>query len=153
MALKKFPFIKKTPGIKGIGRKIKIISPGGMKVNVGSGYIIGISRLRLDKFIIGMATDAGTKIIKEKVLDVFLKNDIWHVKTKKRTIKTKLLIGADGVNSLVRKKVLGSHKRENLTLAYGYFVKGLEKEITTMKFLKEKKGYIWVFPRAIFLPR
>ncbi|MCK4634451.1 MAG: geranylgeranyl reductase family protein [Candidatus Aenigmarchaeota archaeon] len=148
LALKKFPIIKKTPGMKGIGKKMRIISHSGKETKIGSGYMIGISRLRLDKFILDAAVSAGTHLIEKRVLDVNNKNGVWHVKTKNKVFKTKLLIGADGVNSIVRKKVLGSHKKENLTLTYGYFAKGLEKEVTLMKFLKDKMGYIWIFPRG-----
>jgi geranylgeranyl reductase family protein len=148
LALKKFPIIKKTAGPKGIGRKIRIISPNGREAKIGTGYTIGISRLILDKHILDMATSKGAKTIEERVIGIKNKKDFWIVKTKNREFKTKLLVGADGVNSLVRREVLGPHDKENLTMTYGYFVKGVEKELTLMKFLKNINGYIWLFPRG-----
>lgn len=148
LALRKFPIIKKVPIKKGIGRRIRLISPGGFEANVGTGYCIGISRLHLDKYILKTAVKEGAKLIEERVTDVKESKGFWLVKTKKRTIKAKIIIGADGVNSLVRKKLIGPIPRKNLSFAFGYFVKGLEKELTTMKFLKNEIGYIWVFPRG-----
>jgi geranylgeranyl reductase family protein len=148
LALKRFPLVKKTPGIKGIGRKIRLIAPSGREARVGSGYIIGISRLLLDKFLLDKAVESGAKLVKDRVVDIKNKGGVWEIKTSQGTKKTKLLIGADGVNSIVRRKVLGPFTKRNLTLTFGYFAKGLEKEITLMKFLKNRKGYLWVFPRG-----
>ncbi len=148
LALHKFPIIKKATDIKGIGRKIKIIAPSGSESKVGSGYLLGISRLKLDKFLLDLAINTGAIHIPEKVIDVIDKEDQWIVRTSNRAIKTKLLIGADGTNSIVRKKVIGPFNKKDITFTYSYLVKGAEKEVTTMKFLDGKQGYIWVFPRG-----
>jgi geranylgeranyl reductase family protein len=148
LALHKFPVIKKATDIKGIGRKIKIVAPSGSEFKVGSGYLLGVSRLKLDKYLLDIAIGAGVRHIPEKVINVFEEDNQWVVQTTSRTIKTKLLIGADGTNSLVRKKVIGPFDKKDITFTYGYLVKGAEKEVTTMKFLNGKQGYIWVFPRG-----
>jgi len=148
LALHKFPMIKKATDTKGIGRKIKIVAPSGFESNVGSGYLLGISRLKLDKYLLDIAVNAGVKHIPEKVLDVFEENNLWTIQTTNSIIKTKLIIGADGTNSLVRKKVIGPFNKKDITFTYGYLVKGAEKEVTTMKFLDGIQGYIWVFPRG-----
>jgi geranylgeranyl reductase family protein len=148
LALSKFPIIKKATKIKGIGRKIKIIAPTGAEFNVGSGYLLGISRLKLDRYLLDLAIQAGAIHIPEKVKGVFEEEDRWVVRTVNNTIKTKLLIGADGTNSIVRKKVIGPFDKKDITFTYGYLVKGIENEVTTMKFLDGKQGYIWVFPRG-----
>ncbi|MEM5812438.1 MAG: NAD(P)/FAD-dependent oxidoreductase, partial [Candidatus Aenigmatarchaeota archaeon] len=148
LALRKFPFIKKIDGVKGIGRKIRIISPVGTEAVIGKGFIMGISRLLLDKYILEMAKNEGAQLIEERVLDIKEKNNSWIIKTNKGNKYAKLIVGADGTNSIVRKNILGPHSKENLTMTYGYIVKGIENELTLMKFLWGKNGYIWVFPRG-----
>ncbi|MBN1280857.1 MAG: NAD(P)/FAD-dependent oxidoreductase [Candidatus Thermoplasmatota archaeon] len=148
LALHKFPLIKKATDIKGIGRKIKIIAPSGSEFNIGSGYLLGVSRLKLDKYLIDNAVKAGVRHIPEKVINVYEEENHWVVETTRQKFKTNLLIGADGTNSIIRKKVIGPFNKKDITFTYGYFVTGAEKEVTTMKFLDGKKGYIWVFPRG-----
>ena len=76
----------------------------------------------------------------------------------------KNLVGADGVNSIVRnngyirleiekhrkktvhRKTKGAFSPENLALTYGYFATGIEKEPLTIKYL-EFPGFIWIIPR------
>ncbi|HLC00181.1 MAG TPA: NAD(P)/FAD-dependent oxidoreductase [Candidatus Bathyarchaeia archaeon] len=105
-----------------------------------------ISRRYFDQGILDMARQNGARLIKEKVLDVQKKGKIWHIKTIKTTLSAKVLVGADGVNSIVRRKTVGPISRENLALTFGYLATSLEKNDATIKFLAEIPGYIWVFP-------
>jgi flavin-dependent dehydrogenase len=106
-----------------------------------------LSRRFFDEQILGMAISNGAKLVNEKVVDVCKRENLWQVETEKQLMTTKILIGADGVNSLVRRKTVGAIRRENLGLAFGYFATGVEKEPTTVKFVGEIPGYIWIFPR------
>ena len=145
---KKFPFINKIPIPVGSGKEIKIISPLNKEIIVkGKEKCIAISRLRFDKYILDMAIKMGAKHIEEKILDVKKRKNKWIIITKKRKIESEILIGADGVNSIVRKKILGSFKQSDLSLTFGYLVKGIENKPATIKFLKNRKNYIWFFPR------
>jgi flavin-dependent dehydrogenase len=105
-----------------------------------------ISRRCFDQGILDMATENGAKLIKEKVVKVQKKGNTWKIKTNKRILSTQVLVGADGVNSLVRRKIIGPISVENLALTFGYLTTSLEKEIAVIKFLAEIPGYIWVFP-------
>jgi len=60
---------------------------------------------------------------------------------------TRILVGADGIRSLVRQKTVGHISKENLGLTYGYFATGTENEPTTVKFVAGIPGYLWIFPR------
>ncbi|RLI39926.1 hypothetical protein DRO69_13640, partial [Candidatus Bathyarchaeota archaeon] len=145
----KFPFIKNLPISIGGGNKLRIISPLDKETNIeGKQRCITVSRLEFDESLIKMATEAGAKLVKEKVIDVKNTKKGWIIITKKTKVFSEILVGADGVTSLVRKKTIGSFEKADLGFTYGYFVKGIENKIATIKFLKGKKGYIWAFPRV-----
>lgn len=147
LVLEKYPFIKNVPS-KGIfSATFKIISPSGREtIAKGKRGSFNVSRLELDKYILNMATKKGAKLIKERVLKVAMEKKLWILKTKKRTLKAKIIIGADGANSLVRKEILGPIPKKNLSITFGYFASGMEKEDSIIKYLKNA-FYIWIFPR------
>jgi geranylgeranyl reductase family protein len=145
----KFSFLKDISIPRGSGNRIEVISPNNKKVIVsGRKTCIAISRLQFDHHMLNMAINEGTKLIKERVLDVKKNKNSWIIKTKNRKMNADILIGADGANSLVRKKIIGPLKKEDLSLAFGYFVKGIENRLAMFKFLNNKNGYIWAFPRS-----
>jgi geranylgeranyl reductase family protein len=145
--LKKFPFLE-TFRSKGFTfDKFKIISCIDTEVitkSLENGFCI--SRKYFDQGILEMALKNGAHIIPEKVLDIQKKGKTWRVITNKRMLSTEVLVGADGVNSIVRRKTVGPIPVQNLALTLGYFTKSLEKDKATIKFLAEIPGYIWVFP-------
>jgi len=145
--LKKFPFIEKFRSMGFTFGNFKIISCIENQVMTKSfenGF--SVSRKCLDQGLLELAVQNGAKIVKEKVLAVQRKGKKWNVLTNKTTISTKVLVGADGVNSIVRRKIIGPISGDNLALTFGYLTTTLEKGDATIKFLAEIPGYIWVFP-------
>jgi geranylgeranyl reductase family protein len=148
LAIDKFPFLKDVPEPKNIDFNFGLISPGGFSVMTsGKKGSWSLSRLIMDKYILDNAIECGCRFIPEKVIDVNQKDNIWKVKTKNAEFKARILIGADGVNSIVRKKIIGPIPKEHLGLCYGCFAVSNKKEQTYIKYLKNKKGYAWCFPR------
>jgi flavin-dependent dehydrogenase len=78
---------------------------------------------------------------------IYKKGSLWQLKTNKAIYSVKILIGADGVNSLTRKTIIGQLNVNDKGVCIGYFVKGLENEEVTLKYAPNIKGYIWVMPR------
>lgn len=145
--LKKFPFVEKFRSRGFTFGNFKIISCIDTQVmtkSLENGYCI--SRQCFDQGILEMAIQKGANLIPEKVLNVQKKGKIWNIMTNKTIFSTKILIGADGVNSIVRRKVVGPISKENLALTFGYLTTSLGKDDATIKFLAELPGYIWVFP-------
>jgi len=144
-----FPFLKKLPIKHGEKSKVHLISPSGRQVwlSTRKSKIRTFSRLKLDQFLVNMAVDKGAELIKEKVIALGRKKDFWEVKTARRSYYAKILIGADGVNSLVRRSTIGPLSKMDKGVCCGYLVRGLEKEDITIRFLVHRKGYIWVIPR------
>lgn len=148
LALEKFPFLNDVPEPKTKDFNFGLISPNGYSVMTsGKKGSWSLSRLIMDKYILDNAIECGCRFIPEKVIDVILKDNIWHLKTKNKEYASKLIIGADGVNSIVRKKIIGPFPKEHLGLCYGCYAVSTKKEQTYIKFLKNKKGYAWCFPR------
>jgi len=148
LVLEKYPFIKNVPS-KGISSaRFKIISPSGKEaIAKGKRGSFNVSRLQLDKYILNMATKKGARLLEERVIKVTKEKNLWTIKTKKRTLKAKIIIGADGANSIVRNEILGPIPKKNLGITFGYYASGTEKEDSIIKYLKGNVGYIWLFPR------
>lgn len=145
--IKKFPFLEQFRSRGFTFGNFRILSCIGTEVmtkGLEDGFCI--SRRILDQGILDMAIESGARFIKEKVLLVQKKGNIWKVLTNNRVLSTKLLVGADGVNSAVRRKILNPISVENLGLTFGYIANSLEEENGVIKFLGEIPGYIWVFP-------
>jgi len=112
------------------------------------GYII--DKTKFEEFL---ARQCKAEIqLRTEVADLEQKDNLWIVKTKDNKIfKSKYLIGADGVHSIVRGKIF----KEQLSFlpAIQYLVQ-LEKKIDTSVakiYLDNEKfpqGYAWIFPKS-----
>jgi geranylgeranyl reductase family protein len=144
-----FPFLKRLPIKHGKKSRLRLIPPSGRQVYLSSrkGEFRSFSRLKLDQFLVNVAVDKGAELIKEKVVALERKKDFWKVKTTRQFYDAKILIGADGVNSLVRRSIIGPLRKVDKGVCCGYLVRGLENEDITIRFLERRKGYMWVIPR------
>lgn len=119
---------------------------GGVHKKIG--YVL--DREKFEKFL---ASSSKAKIkLNTKVVNLKLKNNIWEIEAENDEIfRCKYLIGADGPNSVVRRKVF--QEKLEILPAIEYLVE-LKKEIKTnilKVYLDNKKypqGYAWVFPKS-----
>jgi geranylgeranyl reductase family protein len=58
------------------------------------------------------------------------------------------VIGADGANSLVRRRLGRAFERRQLSIATGFFAHGTTSREIVIRFVPQPQGYIWSFPRA-----
>jgi len=149
LAIEKFKLLHDVPFPKTSGNKFELLSPHGTSITIsGKKDSWGFSRSEMDRFLLDKAILQGCLLIEEQVINVKPKNNLWIVETKHRTYQTKLIIGADGVNSIVRKKILGPIPKENIGVCYGCFATSKKKiEIPLIKYYEDKEGYAWCFPR------
>ena len=145
--IEKFPFLEKFRSLGFTFSVFKIISCTNIQV-VTKGLENGfcISRKRLDNEILRMAVQNGAKAIEEKVLEIQKKGSLWNLKTNKSLYSARIIVGADGVNSIVRHRTVGPIPNENLAITFGYLTTKIEKDSAIIKFMSEIPGYIWVFP-------
>ncbi|MCJ7521873.1 MAG: NAD(P)/FAD-dependent oxidoreductase [Dehalococcoidia bacterium] len=146
-ALEKFPLLKEVPGSYRYVDKVLFISPGGSEAMVSGQPIMNVSRESLDGYLLKKAVDNGAELIEERVTGVERGNDGWLVRTVSGEYRPQLLVGADGVNSVVRSRVIGRIPKDNMAACIGYYVKGVERDYSVLRFFKDFKGYAWIFPR------
>jgi len=112
--------------------------------------LIVLSRAVFDRALVDAAIDAGAALIAEKVVDVragSIGSGTLLLKTDRREHRAQFVLGADGANSLVRKKYSSAFSREQVSIAAGFFVRGATSSAIAIKSMLEQPGYLWSFPR------
>jgi len=120
---------------------VPVDSPG------GSPDLVVAARRDFDGALLASATAAGATLVPERVTDVAPDNDAWRIVTRDGTIRARWLVGADGPNSLVRRRVSTPFERADLSIALGFFVRGVTSTSVTVAFEDRPAGYLWSFPR------
>ncbi len=146
-ALRRFPLLKDVPGSYRFTDKMLFIAPSGRKSMFYGQISMNVSRECLDRYILQSAVDAGARLIEERVTGIEEEGDCWLIRTKDGEHRSKLVVGADGVNSVVRRATVGPITRENLAACAGYFARGMERDYSVIKFMKGYTGYAWIVPR------
>jgi geranylgeranyl reductase family protein len=148
-----FPFLRELTFVHGETNLIRIVYLHDKSITIAvKRKIIIASRQRLDQYILDMAVSNGARLEREKVIGVMKCREGWKVKTGKSLHKAGILVGADGVHSVVRKALIGSFRAHDLGICFGYIANPSTSEgdqIISLRFLPERKGYIWVFPRGV----
>jgi len=81
-----------------------------------------------------------------RVTDVSLEEGGALINTADRSFRARFLIGADGANSLVRRRLARPFGREDLSVATGYFAHGITSDEILIEMMRDPPGYIWSFP-------
>jgi geranylgeranyl reductase family protein len=148
LAVRKYPILKGVPHSRFVD-KIMVISPRGREVMLRgpkeSGMVV--SREHLDWYLLQQAVGQGARLIREKVLGVQEETEGWLIRTRNREFGSRIIIGADGVNSVVRRAIVGRIPSKNIAACIGYFAKGSEQDYGLIRFSEGCTGYAWIFPR------
>jgi geranylgeranyl reductase family protein len=105
------------------------------------------SRQDFDGALLQAARDAGLEHLARRVVG-FERSDIgWDIRTDTHRVSSSWLIGADGANSLVRRRVFEAFRRSDLSIASGYYVHGQSGTHIDIEFTEAPRGYLWSFPR------
>lgn len=105
-----------------------------------------VSRREFDARLLSRAAAAAT-LIESRVTDVTRDGGSWRIAADGTAISARWVVGADGANSLVRKRVSRPFPRADISIACGYYVHGLTSDRIDIAFEDEPPGYLWSFPR------
>ncbi len=145
-----FSILEGLPIEHSVIEMVRVISPSQRTWNIdmANNKLLGFSRLRFDQYLLDQALGEGTDLVKEKVVGLQKKRSSWSVVTQKGSYESRIVVGADGVSSLVRRRIVGSLDKSDLGACFGYIVRGVQENTVIIKFLPSIEGYIWVVPRG-----
>ena len=147
-AFARYPFLRTCVDTHRSIGKLAVISPRGMRTQVTLEEPICIySRTVLNQLLLDRALADGVRFLRERVLDVRRLEARWELLTDRGVHAVDFLVGADGVNSIVRKKLGERFASEDLMMTFGYRIPKEIDDGIVIKFFPKFRGYYWVFPR------
>jgi geranylgeranyl reductase family protein len=109
--------------------------------------LIVVSRTLFDRALTDAAVAAGARLVAERAIHVERRGTRMLVRTDRCDYEAEHVLGADGPNSIVRKKLARPFGRAELSVAAGFFVHGATASTIAIKTMHEAPGYLWSFPR------
>jgi geranylgeranyl reductase family protein len=150
-ALKAWPHL-----LEAVGRTIDeldMYSPSGKRLHLKLDEPFAVySRIAFDTFLRERAREAGAHVLPEKIAGRGFKksSEGWIVRTQSgKEFSCAWLVGADGANSPIAKKLAGPLPPAEMEVAFGYRAPlPIEGDAATVvAFLPKWVGYAWAFPR------
>jgi flavin-dependent dehydrogenase len=150
-ALKAWPHL-----LEAVGRTIDeldMYSPSGKRLHMKLDEPFAVySRIAFDTFLRERARAAGAHVFAEKVSARGFRRagEGWIVTTQSgKEFSTTWLVGADGANSPIAKKLAGPLPPAEMEVAFGYRapLPDAAQAATVVAFLPQWVGYAWAFPR------
>jgi geranylgeranyl reductase family protein len=106
------------------------------------------SRTNFDGRLMIAAREAGADVHAARVTDVARSPSGFTIATADGRIRQAgFVVGADGANSLVRRRFMGAFRRDQLSVATGFFAHGVTSDEIVIEIVADPPGYIWSFPR------
>jgi geranylgeranyl reductase family protein len=106
------------------------------------------SRAVFDGALLAAAVGAGATLRADRVRDVSWEDNGWRIVTERESTRAPWVFGADGPNSLVRRRIGRPFARADLSIATGFFVHGVASSTVAIVFEDAPPGYLWSFPRS-----
>jgi geranylgeranyl reductase family protein len=150
-ALKAWPHL-----LNAVGRtvdELEMYSPSGKRLHLELDEPFAIySRIAFDSYLRDLASDAGAKVFFEKIglRGITQTKTGWRIRaTNGNEWSGKMLVGADGANSAIAKKLAGPLQASDMEVAFGYRTPLANQgdSPTVIAFLPQWVGYAWAFPR------
>jgi geranylgeranyl reductase family protein len=113
--------------------------------------LVVAARSTFDAQLLAAAERAGARLDRSRVTDVHVGVDGVALETTAGLRTASFVIGADGANSLVRRRVAAPFRRDQLSIATGFFAHGVTSDQIAVELTADPPGYIWSFPRPTHL--
>ena len=149
--------LKAWPQLLGaVGRtvdELELYSPSGKGLHLQLEEPFAIySRIAFDNYLRDLAAQAGAEVLFEKVSarNISRPDSGWKLRgASGREWSGKFLVGADGANSGIAKKLAGPLAPSDMEVAFGYRAPLPQQGAapTVVAFLPRWVGYAWAFPR------
>jgi flavin-dependent dehydrogenase len=120
-------------------------------VSLRANTLLVASRLQFDALVLEAARRAGARLLTTRVTDVRPVDGGIEIETVAGVHRAAFAIGADGANSLVRRRLATPFRRDQLSIATGFFAHGVTSDRIAVEFVARPQGYIWSFPRPTHL--
>jgi flavin-dependent dehydrogenase len=106
------------------------------------------SRMVLDSHLLEAAIREGATFLRARVADISPSQRMFSLRMADGTTCTvDRLVGADGANSLTRRRLSRAFRRDQISIATGFFVNGPTASEIVIEFESDPPGYLWSFPR------
>lgn len=132
-----------TPRARGTGK----IWTHDAVVRLDDDAIVVASRAAFDASLLAAAARAGAVHVRARVTNVSIDATGVTLTTAEGSRRAAYVIGADGANSLVRRRVATAFRRDQLSIATGFFAHGVTSDEIVIELTPDPPGYIWSFPR------
>ena len=109
------------------------------------------SRQELGRLMRERAVAAGARLACQRVEKTTRRGSQWEIETASGTVRVDFLVGADGANSVIRRRVGQTLSGEDFSYGLGWHVEG---EVAhppgrvEIGYLEGLSGYCWLFPRT-----
>src|SRR5712691_891985 len=110
--------------------------------------IVVASRSAFDLLLLEAACRAGAQLVAARATDIRRGRGGIRVDTSDgRTRTAAFVVGADGANSLTRRRLARPFRRDQLSIATGFFARGETGDEIVIELTCNPPGYLWSFPR------
>jgi geranylgeranyl reductase family protein len=120
-------------------------------VSLDDHALVVASRTEFDGALVDAARRAGAAILASRVTQVRALTGGFEIDTAAGSCRAAVIVGADGANSLVRRTLASAFRRDQLSIATGFFAHGVTSADIVIEFVSDPPGYIWSFPRPTHL--